>query len=582
MPDYVSHIILLPQGAEWEWYEAIRSYMLHFRVTVTQSADDAGSFHGISHTITVIDAPGAWPGNIVDWLRENYPDAALDVVQVSDTQALTEILNERVQTEDRYGERQTLLLSWPTDADARINQHFASMPWVYRKWPQTPAHEGTDIYAPEGTPVLACADGDVYYVDTAHLDQPETYPYGNQVRIKHLFGKQVYCSIYAHLERVDVQKGDRVIRGQRVGAAGATGNVIGDEAHHLHLSFLKEDAQVDGYRPDLVDPELYLVWPDGHRLVPDGSLPHLYGVHEDSNYEMARAMRDAGVRGYILWTEGIGADPNDPGGGRDYASLVTDYGHTAIVRLNHGYGVAGTIPRSDKYADFAKRCANWVARSQGCKIWVIGNEPNNPREHPAGGQITPERYAACFNLVYAAIKDVQPDAVVTLGAIDPTNVAMGDCRQYFLNVLDDLNAVDGIALHAYTHGPDPRFIISDAKFQNPPLTWQYYHFRMFETFMQAIPEGLRHLPVYITETNHMFKTGEGDYGWVDQNEGWVWAMYQRVDEWNRRGGQQIHCALLYRYPRIDDWVIQGKGLVIQDFQQIMALKVRPYERWGEG
>ena len=58
MADYISHIILLPQGAEWEWYEAIRNYMLYFRVTVTQSADDAGSFHGTSHTITVVgDGP---------------------------------------------------------------------------------------------------------------------------------------------------------------------------------------------------------------------------------------------------------------------------------------------------------------------------------------------------------------------------------------------------------------------------------------------------------------------------------------------------------------------------------------------
>jgi hypothetical protein len=580
MPDYISHIILLPQGAGWEWYEAIRNYMLHFRVTVTQSADDAGSFHGISHTITVIDVPGAWPGNIVDWLRVNYPGAALDVVQVGDAQALTNILDERVQTEDRYGERQTLFLSWPTAAEPRINQRFAASPWIYRQW-NTPGHEGIDCYAPQSTPVLACADGDVYFVDTAHPNQPSDYPYGNQVRIQHLFDKQVYRTIYAHLESVRVKKGDRVTRGQQIGASGATGNVIGGSGHHLHLSYRKEGVQTDGYLPEYVDPELYLIWPDGRRLTPDKSLPHLYGVHEDANAEMARAMRDAGVQGYILWTEGIGADPNDPGGGRDYAGLVTAYGHTAIARLNHGYDTAGTIPRSSKYADFARRCANWVARSRGCKIWVIGNEPNNPREHPSGEQITAARYAECFNRVYEAIKGVQPDAIVTLGAIDPTNAVMGDCRQYFLTVLDNLSAVDGIALHAYTHGPDPRFIVSDRKFEHPPLTWQYYHFRMFEPFMEAIPERLSRVPVYLTETNHLFKTQEEDYGWVDRNEGWVWAMYQWVDEWNRRGGQQIRCALLYRYPPTDAWVIRGKGKVIEDFQQVMALKYRPYVRQDE-
>ena len=96
MPDYISHIILLPQGAGWGWYEAIRNYVLHFRVTVTQSADDAGSFHGTSHTITVIDVPGAWPGDIVDWLRQNYPDARLDVVSVTAPDEASRLLDRLV------------------------------------------------------------------------------------------------------------------------------------------------------------------------------------------------------------------------------------------------------------------------------------------------------------------------------------------------------------------------------------------------------------------------------------------------------------------------------------------------------
>jgi hypothetical protein len=289
-------------------------------------------------------------------------------------------------------------------------------------------------------------------------------------------------------------------------------------------------------------------------------------------------MRDQDVKGYILWTEGIGSDPDDPGGGRNYEELAPQYGHTAIVRLNYGYEPVGTIPHSSLYADFAQRCANWASRSQGCRIWLIGNECNNPREHPEGEAITAQRFARCFNLVYRAIKEVQPGSIVVPGAIDPTNAAMGDCRQYFWDVLEGIEALDGIAIHAYTHGPDPRHIVSGRKFEHEPLTWQYYHFRMFETFMEAIPEPLRHLPVYLTEANHLFKTVDGDWGWVDQNKGWIWAMYQRVDEWNRRGGQQILCALLYRYPPVDPWVIHGKGRVIEDFQQSMTLGYRPCVR----
>lgn len=587
MPDYISHIILLPQGAGWEWYEAVKEYLQKFRVTVTQSADDAGSFHGLSHTITVVDMPGAWPGDIVAWLEDNYPEAELDVIRVSNPKQLSGVLGERVDTNDRYGKQQ-MWLGQPLEVQEKplISQRFAASPWDYRKW-RFPGHEGTDFAVPVGTPVRACADGKVTRVDTDHPNDPENYPYGNQVRIEHQLGGTLYKTFYAHLSSVRVREDQWVRRGEVIGRSGDTGNVTGP---HLHLAFKRRGELKDrpGFRDPYavsefyLDPEHFLFWPDGSRLRFDASLPHIYGVHEDHDAAAARLMRDQDVKGYILWTEGIGSDPDDPGGGRNYAQLTTDYGHTTIVRLNYGYEHdlqhKGTIPHSSLYSDFAERCANWVARSQGCRIWVIGNEPNNPREHPQGESITASRFARCFDLVYRAIKRVQPDSIVVPGAIDPTNAAMGDCRQYFWDMLAEIDDLDGLAIHAYTHGPDPRNIVSSRRFEHPPLTWQYYHFRMFETFMEAVPESLRHLPVYLTETNHLFKTVDGDWGWVDQNEGWVWAMYERVDEWNRRGGQQIHCALLYRYPPIDHWVIHGKQNVIQDFRQSMTLRYRPYIR----
>jgi hypothetical protein len=574
MPGYISHIILLPHGAEWEWYEAVREYVEKYRVTITQSADDAGSFHGLSHTVTVVDVPGGWPGDIFAWLRQNYPEAKHDAVQVSTTEQLVEVLGERVETDDRYGERQEIRLSWPLQGEAIITQRFGAQPWVYRRW-NFPGHEGIDFGVAEGTPVLTCADGTVYSVDTAHPHDPENHPYGNQIRIKHLVGPFIYRTVYAHLSEVQVRVGQRVSRGEQIGLSGATGNVTGP---HLHLLLSKQGAQTPGYPAGYVDPEFYLIWPDGSRLRADVSRPHIYGVHEDHDAEMARMMRDQGVQGHILWTEEVGSDPANTGGGRDYAALATQYGHTAIVRLNHGYSPNGTLPHSSHYAQFARRCAIWVQRSAGCRVWIIGNEPNNPREHPPDQPITAQRFAQCFNQVYQAIKEVQADSIVVPGAIDPTNAAMGNCREYFLGALEQIEALDGFAVHAYTHGPNPAYIASDEKFQDEPLTWQYYHFRMFEPFLEAIPAPLRDLPVYLTETNHLFKAAKTDFGWLDQNQGWVWGMYQWVDDWNRRGKQQIHCALLYRYPPVDAWVIRGKGKVIEDFQQILALGYRLYVR----
>ena len=61
-------------------------------------------------------------------------------------------------------------------------------------------------------------------------------------------------------------------------------------------------------------------------------------------------------------------------------------GYQVIVRLNNGYGADGTIPTPDKYADFARRCANYIRNSPGCTHWIIGNEPNHAQERPQGSR----------------------------------------------------------------------------------------------------------------------------------------------------------------------------------------------------
>ena len=55
--------------------------------------------------------------------------------------------------------------------------------------------------------------------------------YGNVVHVKHAGGR---TTVYAHLSRVDVRKGQRVDQGQTVGAVGATGWATGP---HLHYEF---------------------------------------------------------------------------------------------------------------------------------------------------------------------------------------------------------------------------------------------------------------------------------------------------------------------------------------------------------
>lgn len=85
-------------------------------------------------------------------------------------------------------------------------------------------HLGVDYGAPIGTPVRAVGEG---IVDFAGWQNG----YGNVVQIKH--GKE-HSTLYAHLSRMDVRKGQRIEQGQRVGAVGMTGWTTGP---HLHFEF---------------------------------------------------------------------------------------------------------------------------------------------------------------------------------------------------------------------------------------------------------------------------------------------------------------------------------------------------------
>jgi murein DD-endopeptidase MepM/ murein hydrolase activator NlpD len=533
--------------------------------------------------------PGAYNADLRAWFQQNYPNAQFDPIEVNTPGELRARLDKRVAhgSDGRFGKGEPYLetpqpwelgpfrLQWPVGdvlqpAPRNFSRLFAASPWAYR--PGLIAHEGLDFQHAASTPVLACADGVV--VERELNNQF----YGQCVRLRHAYGAETYETVYAHLSEIVVGAvGTTVRAGDLIGRVGSTGRAFGPHLH-LNLERTVPATPTPLYRRNYLDPSLYLTWPDGYGLERREELPHIYGVHEDVDRDdplnAGRMMQQAGIRGYVLWTEAL--TNLDDTSGINYTLRATG-DHTVIVRLNYGYEPEGTLPPAAQYDRFARRCGDFARNSRGVSIYVIGNEMNNPREWPQGQPISPENYAACFNLVYRRIKEADPQAVVCPGAIDPYNGQWGDIRDYWRKMLENIPACDGLAVHAYTHGPDPALVEDEqTTFGNPPLLGVRFHFWVFEDVLKASSDRFRALPVYLTETNHIFSDQANNLGWQNINNGWVWTMYQQVDDWNKRGGQQIHAALLYRYPQLDDWHIVDKASVVQDFQQALAMKFKPY------
>ena len=104
-------------------------------------------------------------------------------------------------------------------------------------------HPGHDFSARRGTHVFATADGVVR--------ESKVYgTFGNYIEIDHGYG---YITIYGHLDKRKVKKGEKIVRGQYIGTVGSTGR---STASHLHyeVHHQNEDANPgDFYFDDYVN-----------------------------------------------------------------------------------------------------------------------------------------------------------------------------------------------------------------------------------------------------------------------------------------------------------------------------------------
>ena len=127
----------------------------------------------------------------------------------------------------------TGIFAWPLTVDGTITSYFGT-----RSDPITgefSTHGGTDIAAPQGTPILAAADGTVVAA-TWHNG------YGYYVKIKH---NNTYSTLYGHCSELHVSTGQKVKQGQLIAKVGSTGYSTGP---HLHYEVIQNGVRVDALR----------------------------------------------------------------------------------------------------------------------------------------------------------------------------------------------------------------------------------------------------------------------------------------------------------------------------------------------
>jgi len=94
-------------------------------------------------------------------------------------------------------------------------------------------HAGMDFSAKTGTPIYATGNGKVIRVRKSRKG------YGNHVKIDHGYG---YVTLYAHMQKYIVKKGQKVKRGEVIGYVGNTGKSV---APHLHYEVHKNGKKVN-------------------------------------------------------------------------------------------------------------------------------------------------------------------------------------------------------------------------------------------------------------------------------------------------------------------------------------------------
>ena len=107
-------------------------------------------------------------------------------------------------------------------------------------------HTGIDLGVEHHSEVISVADGEVTFAGVQN-------GFGNCVEVKHVVKGVTIYSFYAHLSRIDVKAGDKVVQGQVVGLEGGATtdpNPGSSTGHHLHFEIRKASGYLNDVNPN--------------------------------------------------------------------------------------------------------------------------------------------------------------------------------------------------------------------------------------------------------------------------------------------------------------------------------------------
>ena len=131
---------------------------------------------------------------------------------------------------DRFSAVDAFPFPMQIPAAGRVSSNFG-LRRILNGQPRNP-HAGLDVAAPTGAPVVSPAAGTIAFAGPLYYN-------GNAIFVDHGGG---LISMVCHLSKIEVQQGDVVGKGQKIGLVGATGRATGP---HLHWSVSLNGARVD-------------------------------------------------------------------------------------------------------------------------------------------------------------------------------------------------------------------------------------------------------------------------------------------------------------------------------------------------